>query len=72
MHVRVLLFVLSFIVVGAGTLYNGSWLSDHHLHTLMEAMSSVLAAFVGMMALVRYYTRRDIWFFAIALGFIGT
>jgi PAS domain-containing protein len=72
MHVRVLLFVLSFIVVGAGTLYNGSWLSDHHLHTLMEAMSSVLAAFVGMMALVRYYTRRDIWFFAIGLGFIGT
>ena len=46
--------------------------SDSELHTLVEAVSSFLALMVGILSLVRYYSKRDLAFLYIGAGFLAT
>ena len=62
----VLLLVLSRIFIG-----RSDWHSSANLHMLMEFMAASLALFVGALALVRFYTRRNGVYFFIGAGFIG-
>ena len=48
------------------------WRGSDHLHTNMEIIATVLAAFVGLMALVRFYSKKDNTFLFIGSGFLGT
>ena len=67
-----------YMVVGCGLvltyyLNRGShWVGDATLHTVMEAMATLLAAIVGVMALARYYSKKNIIFLMIGVGFLGT
>ena len=49
-----------------------TWTGSAELHTVMETLATFLAAFVGMMALVRFYSRKDYLFLYIGVGFLGT
>ncbi len=51
---------------------DSSWEGSVQLHTLMEVIATTLALFVGVMALIRYYSKPDIVFLLIGAGFLGT
>ncbi len=40
-------------------------------HTVMEAVATILAFIVGALALVRYYSRKQVTFLLIGCGFLG-
>ena len=67
-----------YLLVGAGLtlvyafLRGTSWHGSATLHTVMEAMATLLALVVGAMALVRYYSRKNNSFLFIGTGFLGT
>lgn len=69
---------ITYWVVGLGltltyAVTRGSaWVGSVQLHTLMETVATLLAAIVGAMALVRFYTRKDTTFLLIGVGFLGT
>ncbi len=71
---RVTTFYLTAICLSLVYLFvrDSSWQGSGELHTLMEAIATLLAIFVGSMTLVRYYSQRDIVFLIIGTGFIGT
>lgn len=49
-----------------------SWKGSAELHTIMEVIATLLALMVAAMAMVRYYTRKEIIFLLLGTGFIGT
>ncbi|MBC8337685.1 MAG: PAS domain S-box protein [Alphaproteobacteria bacterium] len=53
-------------------LHGHEWRGSVQLHTLMEVTATLLAAFVGAMALVRHYSKKDTTFLFIGAGFLGT
>ena len=53
-------------------LHGHQWRGGVGLHTLMETMATLLAAIVGAMALVRFYSKKDNTFLLIGAGFLGT
>ncbi len=56
-----------------GLFGNGiDWRGSAQLHTVMETASTLLAVLIGVMALVRYYSRPASLFLFIGAGFIGT
>jgi hypothetical protein len=65
------------IGVGVVLLYGGlpltvEWHGTETLHTVMEALATMLAFLVGAMALVRYYTLKETVFLFIGAGYFGT
>ncbi|MBL4602782.1 MAG: PAS domain S-box protein [Emcibacteraceae bacterium] len=49
-----------------------NWLGNGELHTIMEVVATLLAFIVGIMALVRYYSKKNSTLLIIGAGFIGT
>ncbi|MGB0385477.1 MAG: PAS domain S-box protein [Ardenticatenaceae bacterium] len=49
-----------------------TWRSDVHVHTILEVAATVLAAVVGSLALVRFYSKKSNRFLFIGAGFIAT
>ena len=68
----------SYCLVGGGLtlafvlLQGNGWRGSVQLHTVMEAIATLLALIVGAMALVRFYSRRNNTFLFIGVGFLGT
>jgi len=50
----------------------GDWQGSAELHTLMEAVATLLAVLVGIMALTRYYSKKETIFLFVGAGFLGT
>jgi PAS domain S-box-containing protein len=61
----VLIFILFF---GHGV----EWRGNSRIHTIMEAIATLLAAVTGLMALVRYYSRKNVIYLFVGVGFLGT
>ena len=67
-----------YLIVGVGVTgalllgHDVDWLGTTELHTVMEVVATLLAAIVGMMALVRYYSKADAVYLFIGVGFLGT
>ncbi|MEX2467719.1 MAG: PAS domain S-box protein [Gemmatimonadota bacterium] len=71
---HVALYGLLFVVLLAGAFLlreNLVWTTGPTTHTVMEAISTVLAALIGGLALVRYYSRKQATFLLIGTGFLG-
>ena len=49
-----------------------SWVGSQTLHTLMEVLATALALFVGILALIRHYTKPSNIFLLVGAGFLGT
>ncbi|MDO8310727.1 MAG: PAS domain S-box protein, partial [Sideroxyarcus sp.] len=70
---RVIYVATAVVLLGGGFLLrNSGWQGSISLHTLMELAATLLAAFVGAMALVRFFSRGDAQFLYIGAGFLGT
>jgi PAS domain S-box-containing protein len=69
---------LGFCVVGIGlvaaygALRGVPWRGDAWIHTIMETAATLLAAFIGALALLRYYTLRENTVLFVGAGFLGT
>ncbi len=48
-----------------------SWQGSAELHTLMELLATVLALFIGLLALIRFYSRGGSSYLVLGAGFIG-
>ncbi|MBT5897877.1 MAG: PAS domain S-box protein [Rhodospirillaceae bacterium] len=48
------------------------WQSSSSFHTLLETIATILALMVGAIALLRYYSRKEITLLFIGAGFLGT
>ena len=70
--------LLSYALVSGALIAGGiyarsiSWTSSTHFHTNLEIVATLLSLFVGVMAFVHYYTRKDLKLLLIAAGFFGT
>ncbi len=51
--------------------FNSNRISDEQTHLLLEFTPIILSSIVGIMALVRYYTKKLDSYFYIGMGFIG-
>ena len=49
-----------------------SWQGSLTMHTVSETIGTILSLFVGIISLVRYYSKKDNTFLFISLGFLGT
>ena len=64
---------LAFALLLVGVLLQrGGWQGSTELHTLMESVAALLAFFVGVLALVRFYTKKTNLFLFIGAGFLVT
>jgi len=70
--------VIAYLFVGAGltlcyaVMRGTTWHSSATLHTVVEAVATLLALTVGAMALVRFYSKKNNTFLFIGAGFLGT
>lgn len=73
-HKRVISYITLFIFLALGyfILRDSTWEGNKQLHTIMELLATVLAAFVGIVALVRFYTKKNNTFLFVGTGFVGT
>ncbi|GAB4258905.1 MAG: hypothetical protein Kow0065_08730 [Methylomicrobium sp.] len=60
------------LILGGFLLREVAWQGSSSLHTLMELVATLLAFFVGILALIRFFSRRDALFLYIGAGFLGT
>ena len=73
-HKRAFGFIVYTLVlsVSAFFLRYSTWHGSLDLHTVMEALSTLLAILVGAVALVRFYAKADTIFLLIGVGLVGT
>lgn len=70
--------VFAYCVTGIGlvlanmVMRDSTWVGSDQLHTVMEVVATLLALLVGVLALLRYYSRKDSVFLYIGAGFLGT
>ena len=64
------LFTLSLAAAAFG-LSHIEWESSVAVHTLMEAIATLLAFTVGVLSLIRYYSHAENKYLLVGLGFIG-
>ena len=48
------------------------WQGNRELHTVMEVVATLLATTVGVLSLVRFYSKRNNRYLFLATGFLGT
>lgn len=60
------------VFVASSALQLFRWTGHRELHTTMETVATLLAAFAGLLAFVRYHARKDNTYLFLATGFIGT
>jgi len=65
--------VIFLVLVGGSMLLRGSvfWDTGPTVHTIMESVGTLLAFLVAALALVRYYSRKQVTFLLIGCGYLG-
>jgi PAS domain S-box-containing protein len=73
-NTRIATYVIAALVLTLGplSLHGTGWRGGVQLHTIMEIVATLLASIVGAMALVRYYSKKDVVILFIGAGFLGT
>ena len=59
-------------VIAAIALQFLSWQGNRELHTVMEVVATLLAGVIGVLALARYYSKKNSVYLFLATGFLGT
>lgn len=59
------------LILGRLLLARSGWQGSVNSHVLMESVAATLALFVGVLALVRFYTKQKSTYFFIGIGFVG-
>ena len=63
--------IVLLLVVGRLLVGQSNWVGSAHWHVLMESVAAALAIFVGVLALVRFYSKQKRAYFFIGTGFLG-
>jgi PAS domain S-box-containing protein len=63
---------VALLAAGVPVMHSPTWRGSAQLHTLMELSATLVALLVGILALVRFYSRKDNTFLFIGTGFVGT
>ncbi|MDM8531329.1 SpoIIE family protein phosphatase [Anaerolineales bacterium HSG25] len=71
-RVVIYLALAAILLLGYFVFYTIRWQSTAITHTLMEAIATFLALFVGVIALIRHYSRKRFIFLLIGSMFLGT
>lgn len=66
------IFLFVGLFFGYLLLRDSTWEGNKQLHTIMELVATLLATFVGILALVRYYTKKNNYLLFLGTGFLGT
>src|SRR3990167_7612896 len=69
---RVYLGTAVVLFLGYFLLRDPSWRGSRELHTLMETIATVLALNVSILAMVRFYSKKDNTFLFVGIGFLAT
>lgn len=71
---RMITYAMVFLALTVGyfILRGSTWQGSTQLHTVMESVASLLALLVGVLALVRFYSKKNNTFLFIGTGFVGT
>ncbi len=71
---RIVIYIAVSLVLLSGYFFlrKSTWQGSTQLHTLMELTATFLALMVGILALMRFYTRKNNTFLFIGTGFLGT
>lgn len=70
--------IIAFLLVGIGisafyvALRSNQWMGNSELHVIMEITATLVALFVGTLALVTYYSKKNSTILFIGAGFLGT
>jgi len=64
--------VFAVLLVAYAVLRDSAWKTDAQLHTMLEVLATILATAVGVVALMRYYTRRETAMLFVGAAFLGT
>ncbi len=64
--------VAAVLFVGHVLLRDSDYFGNANRHTLMEAVAMLLALIVGLIAMVRFYSKKTNLFLFVGTGFIGT
>ena len=70
-RIQTYLIVTVVLSLGCVLLSGSSWHGTNQLHTLMEVLATTLALFVGVLALLRFYSKGGTDFLILGSGFIG-
>ncbi len=70
-HIQYWLVAIGLILISL-PLHDSHWISSIQLHSLMEVVCTILALFIGVMAIIRYYTRTELIYLMVGAGFLGT
>jgi PAS domain S-box-containing protein len=71
---RATLYVVLLVVLFAGSILlrqNLVWETGPTAHSILESVATLLAFIIGGLALVRYYSKKQITFLLIGCGFLG-
>ncbi len=60
------------LIISYPLLRSSNWQGSTQIHTLMEAIATMLALSVGSMSLLRFYSKKNNTFLFIGSGFLGT
>ena len=63
--------VLLLLVASRAWVGQSDWFGSANLHMLTEFVAGTIAVFVGVLALVRFYTKQNSAYFFIGIGFVG-
>jgi hypothetical protein len=71
---RTVTYIAIFVVLFMGyfLLRHSTWVGNTQLHTLMETIATLLATLIGIIALVRFYSKKNNTFLFIGTAFLGT
>lgn len=71
-RLQIYVCLIAALVAAYIPLINSTWQGSTQLHTIMEAVGTLLAFIVGVFALTRYYSRRSNHLLYVGTAFIGT
>lgn len=66
------IFLTIFLAISFYFLRSAPWESTSLFHTVIETTAFMLAVIVGILALIRYYSKKNLTFLFIGTGFLGT
>lgn len=70
-RIQTYLIIAVVLSLGSILLSGSNWHGTDQLHTLMEVLATTLALFVGVLALLRFYSKGGTDFLILGSGFIG-
>ncbi len=66
------LLVVAVLLCGCILISGNDWIGSDEIHTRMELISTLLSLIIGVVALVRYYSKKDNAILLLGAGFLGT